>query len=255
MAIYNPEIFLSKEDRELLYLLASLLLGYEDGEPIGNRVLGEIPLSYQESARLLDLLEQFVSSRKFRDGSYFIEKFFGAADREEKQLREIYLAWRRRYGKSRSAASVQWENFVRRIGIWPIDRHRPDVWYRPSAEPMDINHFLAMERRLAQSTGVSSRVQALILKFLMVRIVALGKMRRGELTLEDGQVRELPLSLLTKLQQQHTSPTGTAPISTTKLTGILTIVMDFSVLFTTRDWSVAGLLSATAGALPQAFLD
>jgi len=255
MAIYDPQLFLSRDDRELLRLLAELLLSCEDGKEDQNRSIEEVPLSYHESQSLLELLEQFVESRKFQEGSYFIEKLFSPASLYDKKLRDIYMSWRGRYGKSRSVAYIQWENFLGRVGIWTNQRGNPNVWYRASAQPMPFDHFLRMEQRLAQGAGLSLRVQALVLKFVAARAAALEKIRRGDDRLEDGQIREPPTKLLEGLKRQHSSMTGTAPISTTKLAGILTIVMDFSVLFTTRDWSVAGLLSATAGALPPALLD
>jgi hypothetical protein len=255
LAIYDPELFLSRDDRELLRLLANLLLSCEESDVSRNLPAGEVPLSYSETRTLLELLEQFVTSKKFQEGSYFIEKLFGSANLYDKELRDIYLGWRRRYGKSRAVATIQWENFLGRLGVWTTDRGNPNLWYRASASPMPLEHFFRMERRLATSAGLHPRVRALILDFLRAREVALEAMRRGEAALRQGQVREPPTKLLTRLMREESGPTGVAPISTSKLTGILTIVMDFATLFTTRDWSVTSVLSATAGALPPVLLD
>lgn len=227
MAIYDPEIFLGRDDRELLRLLANLLLSCEGGDAGRNLPAGKVPLSYSETKTLLELLEQFVTSKKFQEGAYFIEKLFSSGSLYDKELRDIYLGWRRRYGKSRAVATIQWENFLGRLGIWTRDRGNPNLWYRASASPMPMKHFLSMERRLATSAGLHPRVKALILDFLRAREVALESIRTGGAALRRGQVREPPTKLLAELRREEASPTGVAPISTSKLTGILTIVMDF----------------------------
>jgi hypothetical protein len=255
MAIYDPRLFLSSEDKELLRLLSELLLDLEAGDLQSNRGVDRVPLSAPESSKLLELLEQFVSSRKFQEGSYFIERLFGSDSLYDNRLRDIYLKWRKWQGRSRSVAWIQWENFLGRLGLWTNKRDNPAVWYRASAQPMDMHHFLRMEQRLATAADLHPRVQAIVLKFVSARISALDKIRRGEARLDDRQVRNLPKGLLDELKHEYHSATGVAPISTAKLTGILTIVMDFSALYTTRDWSVASVLSATAGALPSVTLE
>lgn len=152
MAIYNPEVFLTREDRELLRLLAELLLSCEGSGPT-NVARDQVPLSRQESKKLLGLLEQFITSKKFVEGSYFVEKLFSENSLYDGSLRDIYLGWRRRHGKSRAVATIQWESFLGRLGIWTPRRGNPQAWYRASASPMSIEHFLRMERRLASATG------------------------------------------------------------------------------------------------------
>lgn len=255
MAIYSPDLFLTKDDRELLRLLGSLLMSCERSAGFTNVGREEVPLSHVESEELLTLLEQFVTSKKFQEGSFFIERLFSNDSLYDGRLRDIYLSWRRRYGKSRAVATVQWENFLGRLGLWTVARDNPNVWYRASASPMTMSHFLRMERKLAVRAGLHPRVQNLILMFVSAREAALDRVRRGEATLDSGSIREAPTELLYELREASTGHLGGRPMSTSKLTGIMTIVMDFATLFTTRDWSVTSVLSATAGAVPAVLLD
>jgi len=254
MAIYDPQIFLTKDDKELLRLLSELLVDI-DGSNNRNWHSANVPLSDSENENLLSLLEQFVDSKKFQEGAYFIEKLFSSESLYDKTLRDIYLFWRRRLGKSRAVAAIQWENFLGRLGLWTNQRGNPNVWYRANAEPMDIQHFLQMEQKLAQAAGLNPRVRALIMRFVTARIATLDKIRQGEAKILPGQVKSSPQDLLNLLKTEKSGKLGVQPISTSKISGILTIVMDFSTLYTTRDWSVTSVLSATAGALPSVLLD
>ena len=113
-----------------------------------------IALSDSEANRLLELLESFVSSRKFVEGSYLlIERLFGTGSLYDKELRDIYLSWRRKAGRSRAVATIQWENLLGRIGTWTAGRGNPNVWYRASANPMPLEHFLRMEANWLRRLG------------------------------------------------------------------------------------------------------
>jgi hypothetical protein len=253
MAIYDPDLFFTKTDLELLRLLGELVLTWDEKAGQANYPAGEVPLSPAEARQLLRLLEAFVNSRKFVQGSYLIEKLFGGEAFTDPSLRDIYLSWRRRVGKSRAVATIQWENLLRRIGL-SVGAPNPRIWYRATAEPMPFDHFVKMEMKLANAAQVHPRVKALIYKVVEARREYLSEVRFGRRKLLSGAISEAPRPLIAALRKS-TGPTGAAPMSTTKLAGIMTIVMDFSALYTTRDWSVTGFLSTIAGAVPPAILD
>lgn len=255
MAIYDPRLFLSRDDKELLRLLGEILLANDSRAKQGNCPVEAVPLSDDEAAELLGLLESFVSSKKFVEGSYFVERLFSDASLYSGELRDIYLGWRRRFGGSRAVATIQWENLLGRIGLWTPNRENPNVWYRASASPMDFGHFLKMERKLADAARLHPRLKSLILEFVAARAAAIEEIRFGRAKLEPGQVSQSPKLLLNDCRDVGKDQVGPAPLSTTRLAGVMTIVLDFSALFTTRDWSVAGFMSTVAGALPTASLD
>jgi hypothetical protein len=253
MAIYDPDLFFTKTDLELLRLLGDLVLSWDEKAERANYVAGEVPLSPVEARQLLRLLEAFVNSRKFAEGSYLIEGLFGGKAFTDPNLRDIYLGWRKRVGRSRAVATIQWENLLRRIGL-SVGAPNPRIWYRASAEPMPLDHFVKMEMKLADAAHVHPRVKALIYKLVDARKAYLSEVRFGRRKLPSGTISEAPKPLIAALRKS-VSRTGAAPMSTTKLAGIMTIVMDFSALYTTRDWSVTGFLSTIAGAVPPAILD
>ena len=255
MAIYNPELFLTDTDRELLRLLGELVLSLSN-QQLSNARRDEVPLSDIEAFQLFELLEQFVSSKKFVEGAYLIEKLFGGKSLYDKDLRDIYLSGQRRVGRSRAVATIQWENLLGRIGIWTAERGNPNVWYRASANPMPADHFFRMEAKLADAAHVHPRVKILILKLVQARLSVVDAVRFGRRKLEVGAVTNEPKQLLSVLQKGRHDSIGSPPMKTSKLVAIMTIVMDLSALYTTRDWSVpTSFLSAIAGAVPPALLD
>jgi hypothetical protein len=248
MAVYTPDVRLTLAEKELLSLLASLIL--EAAAEGGSNSTRSAPLSDREAARLLELLEGFVHSKKFQEGGYFVENLTAGGGRDLKNLREIYLSWRSRHGRSRAVSTVQWENFLARLGIGDESRPQNPVWYQASATPMTFDHFMKMERKLATSAELHPRVRVLILSYVLSRRKAVEAARSGKRPLESRQVRNVPESLLSDMKRDLSDPIGSRPIPVQRLSAVLTIVMDFSALFTTRDWDVAGTLSAVAGAFP-----
>jgi hypothetical protein len=98
-------------------------------------------------------------------------------------------------------------------------------------------------------------VKALILELVEARLSFIEEVRFGRKHLHVGAISGPPKELLATLQTDNKDPVGGPPMKTSKLVGIMTIVMDLSALYTTRDWSVASFLSAIAGAAPPAIFD
>ncbi len=118
---------------------------------------------------------------------------------------------------------------------------------------MPLTHFLRMEAKLASAANVHPRVKALILKLVEAKLTLIEEVRFGRQKLRDRAISDPPKQLLAALQKKD--PVGKPPMKTAKLVGIMTIVMDLSAMYTTRDWSVAAFLSTIAGAAPPAMLD
>jgi hypothetical protein len=120
---------------------------------------------------------------------------------------------------------------------------------------MPISHFLDMERRLAEASGLHPRVRSLVMKFVGAQAATVERIRNGEVKLKSGAVRDQLVHLVQTLRTSASLNTGVPPVSTSKIAGVITIVMDFGALFTTRDWGVAGVLSGIAAAAPSAILE
>lgn len=251
MAIYEPRITLSAADREALRLLAQLVLSSAESSGGHNVGIEAPPLSLSQARRLLTLLETLFSSRQFIEGSYFVE---GVANREgwnDPRLREIYLSSRRRLGFTRVAATNTWNDFVVRTGFSTSQ----DAWLWPRSGgvrtvPMEFDHFLKMERRLAEAAGLHPRVQALILSFLESKLPQVQEIRKHEVSLAGGTVRSFAANFLAELRKV-TEGKEDKPISRRKLIAISTLVMDVGALFITRDWTTTATVSMIGATVPD----
>lgn len=244
MAIYAPTPTFSKTDRRLLALLAKLLLeNHGTDARISNLAHGMALLSEAEAAELADLLERFLASKETREAQYFVEGLTSPSFQNDAALREIYLSRRKRNGRTRSVASMHWSNFLVRLGIEEPMR-RAYISRLSSGVPMELDHFLQMEKRLLDAAGLNPRVTELALRVVRSQTPRLGEVRTGEATLDHGAIERL---LAIPLQRDITK--HVREISSRRIVYIVILVADFSVLFTTRDWSVAGTLSTIAGAL------
>lgn len=254
MAIYDPSLFLTATDRRLLKLLGQLILETEGVFVDSNCQKDRISLSNQEAGELLELLEQFVDSKRFQETAYLLESIYSGSGYDSNRLRNIYLSWRKFHGKSRALATDQWEVLLSRLGLAP--RHyRGQPWYRTQAMPMSLDHFMKMERKLANSSGLSPRVQDLLLSYVRLQFGYVEAVRNGRARIERGQISSKPNSIIDTLRNEMKSKIGIKPIQTTKIAGVMVIVMDLTAAYFTRDWSVASFISTIAGAAPPVFLD
>ena len=252
MAIYKPELLLSRNDREALVLLGQLALASQD-ELGGNNVGDVVALSPVEAVRLLQLLEDFVSSRLFLEGSYFAEEIGnGDADSNER-LKGIYLSWRSRRGFTTVLAGQRWRELVFRAGF----NSSEDAWIWPHAlqrsplRPMKLDHFLGMERKLAAVSGLHPRVQKLLLTFVESRLPNIKALRDRKAKILPGEVRSCVERFISDLSD-HSIGRERAPMKQSRVVAIATIVMDTAALFSTRDWTIAGVISSLAAVAPEA---
>lgn len=241
-----PEIYLSPDDRRLLELLARLVAD-DEWTGANTRAGQEVVLSDAEAGELLILLEAFSTSRQFVDGSHFTEMLFSGDLVDDEPAREIYLSARKRRGRSRALASTHWQEFLVRVGL---SNNKGGYWRAAptvQARRMDFQQFMELERTLIESTGLNSRVRTLILKAIEAKEASIERIRDGEAKLPKGSLTQLPRRIA---QEIHVSRmVGVRPMSTQKMVGLMTIVSDISVFFTTRDWNVVGTMSGIGGAL------
>lgn len=244
MGIYEPQPKLSATERALLLLLARLAVS----EPVGSTNLpsDRAVLSEKEAVILLKLLEEFSTSKKFVESAYFVESMSQTDLAVDGDVREIYLSWRKFYGRSRSMASTHWHSFLRRIG-----RDRIPYGYVRSigASPYEMSyaHFRNMESLLLSRSGVGERVKSLILAVIDKYENETNAARRGDLPLASGSILKIPRTISNSIESELKIGIGSPAISSTQAAGLMTVITDVSVLFTTRDWGVAGTISTIAG--------
>lgn len=254
MGIYRPALILTKTDRELLVLLAQLALASQGWE--SNLSPEVVALSPGEAEHLLKLLEQFASSKLFVEGSYFAEGLANGEAHANDRLREIYFSWVLRRGGTRIASSQKWREFVLRAGfnssseawMWPRDLRRNPL------RPMSLDHFLKMEKRLLATADVHPRVASLVFEFVQRTLPDLENLRDWRTKVRPGSLRHLVDGFLGGLRH-HLMGREREPMSRQRVIAIMTIVMDTSALFATRDWTAAGVLSSLAAIAPDALAD
>ena len=238
MAIYAPHPLVSQLEKDLLILLAKLILT-ENGEACSDNV-GEdgIILSDEQARKLCDLLTEYAQTKRFIRGASFAEMVASSHRHEEDALRELYLSGLKEGGRARVLASRRWADFKARLGM-AVTRLESDV------RRMDPDHFVQMEVRLLRSLNVHPALEALVEDLVIRRTDIFERIERGDQVLELGQIRR---SLAHTIRKLSTRLDGIV-VSKTQLIGISTVVSDVTVMFSTRDWSVAGTLSAIAGGL------
>lgn len=195
---------------------------------------------------LIDLLEEFATSRKFVEGAYFVEKLTQRNIDEDGDIREIFLSWRKFYGRSRSMASTHWHDFLLRFG-----RIRYEYARGLTRAPyeMSYSHFREMERLLLTRSGVGDRIKSIVLTVVDKYQTEVESARRGDLPLPMGSVSKLPKAISSALQKQRDDRIGAPTLSASQAAGLMTVLTDVSVLFTTRDWGVAGTISTIGGGI------
>lgn len=253
MAIYEPTLILTKADREVLFLLGQLALSTFDGNCPTNLDAEDVPLSPSEAERLLQLLQEFESSKRFVEGSYFTEEIANGGGWTNDRLKEIYLSWRSRSGRTRVASTYTWNEFVVRAGF----NTSSDSWMWPRSisspvRPMTLKHFVSMERKLIDTIGLDPRVKALIATFVEAGLAQLDDLREGKTKIRSGAIRTFVQSFVQDLADRQTGREA-LPMKRKRVIALSTILIDTSALFVTRDWTAAGVLSTIASVAPDAF--
>ena len=248
MGIYRPDVRLNAQDKRLLVLLAAILAHGQGAEIGHNHPPESVVISDAEARELIDLLEEFASSKKFIESAYFVENLALGPQRPDSNLREIYLSWRARHGRRRALSSAHWREFLNRLGLEQFKGGYLAASAEIRAEEMSLSHFLRMERLLLQDANVDDRVKHLILKVITQHLSKVDEMRHGERSVKDGALARIVNSLVAALKADRQERIPSGHMSASKIAGVMTLVADTSVMFTTRDWGVAGTLSTMAAA-------
>lgn len=243
---------LSKSDREVLVLLGQLILASNDGYS-SNTPRDAITLSPNEARRLLELLEEFINSKLFLEGSYFAEGIANNNHQNNDRLREIYLSWRSRRGHSRISSGYVWREFLHRAGF----NSGQDGWYlnggmrRSPVKPMSLEHFVEMEKRLVGVAELHPRVAHLLLDLVGEALPALEILRARRGNIREGYVRGFVKQTISDISD-HVVGREKEPMTRRKIIALSTIILDTSALFTTRDWTATGVISTIAAVVPDA---
>lgn len=245
MPIYPPVPRLTSHDKRLLRLLGELLLHQEIGEqPYKNLPDNAVPLSDLEAVELLSLFETLLENREFREKVIFVENMVEKAPNAEDQARKIYLRGRKQAGRSRAMSSAQWHKFQVRLGIV-----RGNPTWAGETNIMDFEYFLKMENRFLNSLEIHPRVRALILELVNLARNDIEDIRLKNKKIKFRILSDILTPLFNRLKSNENIKLAVREVSKYDLAAAFTLISNSAVMFTTRDWGVAGTISTMAGAL------
>jgi hypothetical protein len=241
MPVLDPELRLSAGDKQLLRLLARMVLEYET-RPLrpSNAAGGVMPLTDDQADELFRLLQRYADSREFIEGSTFVELI--SEGRETDELRELYLSRRAQRGRKRVLASAHWSEFLRRLGAG----HRGGVGYGPA--PLPYERFLTLENRLLRAANLNPQVIDLAIRMLRQQKGEVDEVRTGRTPLRRGSLRTILIG------RPLSGQSVDREITVRRAMSAIALICDFAVLFTTRDWSVVGTRSGMAASSVGALL-
>ncbi len=210
-----------------------------------NLPQGTLALTSRNALELDKLLSEVLDESALVRAIWFVEGFTGARELSEKQLSEILMSERRKNGYSRAISSSQWHQFLTRFGS-----NRPSQsTLVVSANRMEFDHFLKMESKLFSDLGARNVARNRMLKCVQTEEKKLEEMRNLAANFRQGSAK---LFIGDSLKKLHESLVSKVPLlSTNQLTGAAIFFSNASVLFSSRDWGVAGTISAMAGGLVQ----
>jgi len=105
--------------------------------------------------------------------------------------------------------------------------------------------FVEMEVHLLRALRVHPALEKLIEDLVIRRSDLFERLERREQILSLGQIRRSVMFLVEHLR----GSLGGIHVPKNQIVGVATLVSDVTVMFSTRDWGVAGTLSTMAGAL------
>ncbi|MEQ8665194.1 MAG: hypothetical protein RIC16_05665 [Rhodospirillales bacterium] len=250
MRIYRPEIHASSETKKLIRLLSRLIADTVGVSTQHRNYPDEgIPLTDVELGELIVLLTKFREQEATYEAAYLVSETFNSSTYTDPSLRKIWTKNRKRLGRSSVMSSAKWEDFMFRLGVGQNYRYA-------KSNPMTFRHFIKMEEILFHSAGVEpftvehliARIQNVEEKLEKLREIA----REGEDQVGDTAIK--PLETIQVPDDRSPLSSGWMT-STNKLSAMLTVIVNTTVIFTTRDWGVTGVLSTAAGSMVNALGD
>jgi len=246
MGIYQPEIILTKEQKKLLLLLKNLLSENLEGTGLGHNLPeGEITLTKAEAEGLVKILENLLENKLFLENVFFSEEITKIQTNKIENLREVYLSRRKILGRSRAASTMQWAAFLSRLG--PNFKPYP---YRTSAT-LEFDYFCEMERRLFLELDFPPKLADLLVKEIAEKEKAISDIRFQGKELKRGTFNSFFKNSIRSIKSFSKKDLFKTSLSLKDTKALIIICSNMAVLFTTRDWSVAGVISMWVGYLSK----
>ncbi len=241
MSHIQPDPIFNTAEKRLIMLLGQLLFdSLGDAHALSNRPPNHVLLSSEEANEVLEDVKHYVNSRTFLEQAYFTEASLQGDFND--RAREIFLSGRTKRGRTRTMAAKQWDEFQRRLGFGGTP------YYRKSVSPMPFSLFQKMERKLLLKAGIKAPIVDVVMSEISRQEENISRIRAQQHSVRYGAIKHAAENILEGLRSTVSSM-SVQSISKHQAAGAITLIADSAVMFTTRDWSVAGTLSTMAGAL------
>jgi len=236
MRIYSPKIRLSENEKKLLQLMAKLIL--EDNNYLNSNISADlIALSDEEAEELLRLLQLLLEKKEFWQASSFIDHVTNMpSETSDRLARNMFIYGLENKKKQAIMASYRWFEFLKRLGIGEVKK----ISISPSSQkirPMEYEHFLTMEKMLFD--------RALIPASVSLPIIEQIKERKNEVMAIKKPMENTGLSIIKTIKTRIDKGEDKTVVKM-DLCSAITLIVNYSVMFTTRDWGVTGTLSCLA---------
>ena len=103
-----------------------------------------------------------------------------------------------------------------------------------------------MERKFLESIRLDPQVVDYILDQIARKRTQVEKTRSGEFPLKNGFIRSVIQKVI---RSKKIIGSSEQTISIDRISGLITVIANSSIMFSTRDWGVAGTISAMSGSL------
>lgn len=245
MAIRPPYITLSDEERRLITLLEKLIYVAITDQWQSENISAP---SNSEIDELFLLIQHLAESRRFRENTYLAENLhLDTTAQAEQAMKRIYITAAGAKSARNPFAPRHWADFTTRLG------HPRDLTsYATETSPMTYEHFLKMEKTLFDQFELRPSVSRLLLKLVAEHQDRVEETRRAKQELPSNFVLNLISDLPDSIRRFSLTHWLDQPMETNRAAGLLTIVINLSALYSSRDWSVASVLSTLAGAMTVA---
>ena len=239
MAIKKPKIKLTKDEKSLLKILSKLILEFEEYKNLSNIPTAKAVLNDEEADKLYKLLNKYIESRKLYELDYFVSNIFKTNSKIQKDLKKHYTHKLKDYSGNAIVMSFRFNEFKERLGHTSSDYNGPPI------TPMPQEYFLEMEKLLFNSIDMNPRLQEILLQTVSKQGFKIDKIKSRKIR-KKISIRETLKDFSTQVKKQF--------IDKENLVSAAIIISNSSVIFSTRDWSVAGTLSVLSGETAKIFI-
>ncbi len=241
MPIQKPEIYFTKKDKQLLVLISKLLLESMDKDTKSNVPSDCADLSDEEAKKLISLLSQLINSKDFYEsialinGLKSLNSISGNGDDyyvEDGRTKKLLFATRRRRFNMSTIffTSSKWNALKCRLGI---EEYHEDS----QTAKMTPDYFLKMEMRLFEELEVKEELRNYLITYAENNLNVVEDFQAKKIKpKEPFTMREGIKGMIENLKKEKL-------IKKVNLSSLAFWVSNSSVLFTTRDWTSAGVFS------------